>query len=200
MVPRRNWEPPVNAHKGFCCLVHVGTKVSGHDPLWNYTEVLFPVDLFLETISMLFVKWSSNVHHLCWIKRVIPLFGVASFLLILVVTTYRSSLYILCVKVKPWSFLVLRDNWLALKMEICFPCCWDVGVCSFTLLLIPIFLNQVDNSSRMKKQMNNLTKWISTQMHDLFLTKRNSQPLAYRWYWEDLLNVKSSYTSWFSNL
>jgi hypothetical protein len=37
-------------------LAHVGTKVSGHDPLWNYIDVLSPVYLFLETISMLFVK------------------------------------------------------------------------------------------------------------------------------------------------
>ena len=32
--------------------------------------------------------------------------------------------------------------------------------------LIHVFPNQVDNSSRMKKRMNNMTKWISTQMHD----------------------------------
>src|SRR5688572_25766904 len=37
--------------------------------------------------------------------------------------THTSSLYILCVKVKPWSFLVLQDNQLVPKMEICFPCC-----------------------------------------------------------------------------
>jgi hypothetical protein len=35
--------------------------------------------------------------------------------------THRSFLCILCVKVKPWSFLVSRGNWLALKMEIDFP-------------------------------------------------------------------------------
>jgi hypothetical protein len=34
-------------------------------------------------------------------------------------------------------------------------------------------------------------------VHDLLLAKVNSRPLAYRWYWEDLLNVKSSSTSWF---
>jgi hypothetical protein len=62
--------------------------------------------------------------------------------------------------------------------------------------LIHVFPNQVDDSSRMKKQMNNMTKWISTQMYDLLLANVNSQPLAYRWYWEDLLNVKSSSTSW----
>jgi hypothetical protein len=67
----------------------------------------------------------------------------------------------------------------------------------FTLSeLIHVFPNQV-SSSRMKKQMNNLTKWISTQVHDLLLTKVNSQPLAYRWYCEDLLNVNVSPTSWF---
>jgi hypothetical protein len=62
--------------------------------------------------------------------------------------------------------------------------------------LIHVFPNQV-SSSRMKKRMNNLTKWISTQVHDLRLIKVNSQALAYRWYWEDMPNVKSSSTSWF---
>jgi hypothetical protein len=74
----------------------------------------------LETISMLFVEWSSNIHQLCWIKMSIPFSCVVSFLLILVVTTDTSSLYVLCVKVKPWSFLVLENNWLALKIEIGF--------------------------------------------------------------------------------
>jgi hypothetical protein len=49
----------------------------------------------------------------------------------------------------------------------------------------------------MKKRMNNVTKWISTQVHDFLLANLNSQPLDYQWYWEDLLNVKSSLTSWF---
>jgi hypothetical protein len=51
--------------------------------------------------------------------------------------THTSSLCILCVKVKPWSFLVLENNWLALKMEIGFSCRWDAGVCSFALLFNP---------------------------------------------------------------
>jgi hypothetical protein len=46
--------------------------------------------------------------------------------------------------------------------------------------LIHVFLNQV-SSSRMQKRMNNLTKWVSTQMHDLLLANVNSQPLACRW-------------------
>jgi hypothetical protein len=130
-------------------------------------------------------------------QKGIPLSCVVLFLLILVVTTHTSSLCILCVKVKPWSFLVLENNWLAPKIEICFPCRWNARVCSFALLFNPCIPNQVDNSSRMRKRMNNLTKWISTQMQDLLLANVNSQPLAYRWYWEDLLNVKSSSTSWF---
>ena len=70
-------------------------------------------------------------------QKGIPLSCTVSFLLILVVTTHTSSLCILCVKVKPWSFLVLENNWLALKIEICFPCCWNAGVCSFALLFNP---------------------------------------------------------------
>jgi hypothetical protein len=37
--------------------------------------------------------------------------------------------------------------------------------------VIQVFTNQVDNSSRMRKRMNNLTKWTSIQMHDLLLTE-----------------------------
>jgi hypothetical protein len=44
--------------------------------------------------------------------------------------------------------------------------------------LVHVFPNQVDNSSRLKKRMNNLTKWIFTQMHDLLLANVNSQPLG----------------------
>ena len=40
--------------------------------------------------------------------------------------------------------------------------------------LIHVFPNQV-GSSCMKKRMNNMTKWISTQIHDLLLTN-SSQP------------------------
>jgi hypothetical protein len=48
--------------------------------------------------------------------------------------------------------------------------------------LIHVFPNQVDNSSHIKKWMNNLTKWISTQVHDFMLANVNSQPLDCRWY------------------
>jgi hypothetical protein len=54
--------------------------------------------------------------------------------------------------------------------------------------LIYVFPNQI-RSSRLKKRMNKLIKWISTQMHDPLLANVNSQPLAYRWYCEDLLYV-----------
>jgi hypothetical protein len=47
--------------------------------------------------------------------------------------------------------------------------------------LIHVFPNQVDNSSRMKKRMNHMTKWISTQMHDPLLIRVNSRPLDCRW-------------------
>ena len=130
-------------------------------------------------------------------QKGIPLSCVVLFLLILVVTTHTSSLYILCVKVKPWSFLVLENNWLALKIEICFPAAEMQEFVHSLSYLIHVFPNQVDNSSCIKKRMNNMTKWIFTQMHDLLFANVNSQPLAYQWYWEDLLNVKSSSTSWF---
>jgi hypothetical protein len=128
-------------------------------------------------------------------QKGIPLSCVVSFLLNLVVTTHTSSLYVLRVKVNHWSFLVLEGSWLTLKMET-FPAVEMQEFVHSLSYLIHVFPNQV-SSSRMKKRMNNLTKWISTQMHDLLLANVNSQPLAYRWYWENFLNVKGSSTSWF---
>jgi hypothetical protein len=40
----------VNAHTGLCYSSDAGIKVSGHDPLWNYTNVLSSVNYFLEII------------------------------------------------------------------------------------------------------------------------------------------------------
>ncbi len=100
----------MNVHARLCCLAHAGIEVSSHDPLWNYTNILSFVDLFLETISVLFVEVIKQHLSSLLDQKGIPLSCMVSFLLILVVTTYTSSLYILCVKVKPWSFLVSRDN------------------------------------------------------------------------------------------
>jgi hypothetical protein len=46
----------VNAHTGLCYSSDAGIKVSGHDPLWNYTDLLSSEDLSLETISILFIE------------------------------------------------------------------------------------------------------------------------------------------------
>ena len=77
----------MNVHPGFCYLAHVGIEVSSHDPLWNYTDVLSPIDLSLK-------------HSLCCLEEIkqhlsfpldqkgIPLSCVVLFLLILVVATH----------------------------------------------------------------------------------------------------------------
>jgi hypothetical protein len=115
-------------------------------------------------------------------QKGIPLSYVVFFLLILVVTTYTSSLYVLCVKVKPWSFLVLANSWLAPKMEIGFSPAAEMQEFVHSLsYLIHAFPKQA-SSSRMKKRMNHLTKWISTQMHDQLLIRVNSRPLDCLWY------------------
>jgi hypothetical protein len=59
---------------------------------------------------MLFVKEIKQPLSSTLDQKGIPLSCVVLFLLILVVTTHTSSLYILCVKVKPWTFLVLENN------------------------------------------------------------------------------------------
>jgi hypothetical protein len=46
----------VNAHTGLCYSSDAGIKVSSHDPLWNYPNMLSSVDLFLEMISVLFIE------------------------------------------------------------------------------------------------------------------------------------------------
>jgi hypothetical protein len=38
----------VNVYARLCCLAHAGIKVSSHDLLWNYTDVLSSVDLPLK--------------------------------------------------------------------------------------------------------------------------------------------------------
>jgi hypothetical protein len=121
MVPQRNWEPLVNVHARLCCLAYAGIEVFSHDdPLWNYTDVWSSVDSFLETISMLFVKWSSHICHLRWIKRAYH-FPVWSYSFDLGSDySYKFPLHRLC-KGEALELLVLEDNWLALKLEIGFP-------------------------------------------------------------------------------
>ena len=46
----------MNVHARLCCLAHADIEVSSHDPLWNYTDMLSFVDLFLKTISVLFAS------------------------------------------------------------------------------------------------------------------------------------------------
>ena len=46
----------MNVHTGLCYSSDAGIKVSGQDPLWNYPNMLSSIDLFLETISVLFVE------------------------------------------------------------------------------------------------------------------------------------------------
>jgi hypothetical protein len=116
----------------------------GYRGLWSWSIVelhwcVISVNISLETISMLFVKWSSNIYYLCWIKRPYPFHVWSLFLDFDGDFKHTSSLYVLFVKVKPWSFLVLENSWLALKMEIDFPSCWDFihvfpnQVCSFRM-------------------------------------------------------------------
>jgi hypothetical protein len=88
----------VNAHTGLCYSSDAGIKVSSHDQLWNYTDVLSSVNISLETISVLFVKVTKQHLSSLLDQKGIPLLCVVSFLLISVVTTHTSSLYILSCK------------------------------------------------------------------------------------------------------
>jgi hypothetical protein len=88
----------VNAHTGLCYSSDAGITVSSHDPLWNYPNMLSSVDLFLEMISVLFVEVIKQHLSSLLDQTGIPISCVVSFLLVLVVTTHTSSLYILSCK------------------------------------------------------------------------------------------------------
>ena len=78
-------------------MAHVGIEVSSHDPLWNYTDVLSPIDLSLK--QFLCCLSSDQATSIISVgSKSIPLSCVVLFLLILVVTTHTSSLYILLCK------------------------------------------------------------------------------------------------------
>jgi hypothetical protein len=130
------------AHR-ICCLVHAGIKVSSHDLLWNYVNILSPVDLSLEIISMMVDEIYHDTYAITVESKeyITLMYSLVNFLPIqkspTKIQTYlclnhvikihlpmcgrmssdsssdythTSSLYVLCVKVKPWIFLVLRDN------------------------------------------------------------------------------------------
>jgi hypothetical protein len=100
----------VNAHTGFCCLAHDGTKVSGHDPLWNYPNMLSSVDSSLETILVLFVEVIKQ-HLSSLLDQLYTPFMCELFSLTLMVTSHiHVPLASFFVKVKSWSFLVLKDS------------------------------------------------------------------------------------------
>jgi hypothetical protein len=85
---------------------------------------------------------------------------VVSCLLTLVVTAHvKLSFVSFVVKVKPWTFFVLRDNRLVLLIKIDSPAAEMQEFVHSLSHLIHVFPNQV-SSSRMKKWMNNFTEWI----------------------------------------
>jgi hypothetical protein len=114
----------------------------GYRGLWSWSTV----ELHWCVIFRKHFPW-NNFYVVCRVikqhlsslldQKGIPLSCVVSFpWLWWWLHTYTFPLHPLC-SGEALSFLVLRDNWLALKMEICFPRCWSAGVCSFSLLFNP---------------------------------------------------------------
>jgi hypothetical protein len=68
--------------------------------LMCYLSLTFPRNNFYVVCEEIKQHLSSSLD-----QKGIPLSCV-----VLLVTTHTSSLYIFCVKVKPWSFLVLENN------------------------------------------------------------------------------------------
>ena len=100
---------------------YASIEVLGYDPLWNHTNMLSSVDLFLETIPVLFVEVTKQHLSSSLDQKGIPLSCVVLFILILVVTTHTRSLYVLCVKVKPWSFFSVKGQLISSQYGDLFP-------------------------------------------------------------------------------
>jgi hypothetical protein len=128
-------------------------------PLWMYTQgyaawrMLVSRSLAMihyETTLMCYLPLTShwnNFYVVCQVikqhlsslldQKGIPLSYMVSFLLILVVTTYTSSLCILCCKGGALELFSVKRQLISSQNGDLFHCCWDAGVCSFTLLFNP---------------------------------------------------------------
>jgi hypothetical protein len=76
----------VNAHTGLCYSSDAVIKVSGHDPLWNYTNVLPSIDLPLKQFLCCLSRDQATSIIFVGLKKSIPLTCVVSFPLTLIVT------------------------------------------------------------------------------------------------------------------
>jgi hypothetical protein len=61
-VPWRNWGPPVDAYTRMRCSAHTGIRVSSHNPLWDYINMLSLHKLFLPVrliigVNSVMVSW-----------------------------------------------------------------------------------------------------------------------------------------------
>jgi hypothetical protein len=81
----------VNAHTRLCYSSDAGIKVSGHGPLWNYTNMLPSVDLLIETSSVLFAEVTKQHLSSLLDQKGIPLSCMVSFLLILLIQVPFTS-------------------------------------------------------------------------------------------------------------
>jgi hypothetical protein len=91
-------------------MIHYGITLMCYLPLtfpWNNFYVVCERD---QVTSVIYVRSKGHTTFIC---------GLIS--LILVVTTHTSSLCILCVKVKPWSFLVLEKQLISSQNRDMFP-------------------------------------------------------------------------------
>jgi hypothetical protein len=118
----------------------------GYRGLWSWSIV----ELHWCVIFRKHFPW-NNFYVVCQVikqhlsslldQKGIPLPMCGLFSLDVVVTAHIQVLFASFVaKSEALKLLVLRDNRLVLKIEIDFPCCWDVGVCSFALLFNPCIL------------------------------------------------------------
>jgi hypothetical protein len=74
----------VNAHTELCYSSDAGIKVSSHDPLWNYTDMLSSIDLSLEMIfcavyrndeatSVIYVESKELTTLMCSLTNSLPI-------------------------------------------------------------------------------------------------------------------------------
>jgi hypothetical protein len=171
----------VNVHPGFCCLAHAGTEslvmIHCGTTLICYLPWTSSLKQFLyclssyQATSIISVGSKGHTLFMCGLIS-FDLGSDYSYKFPLRLVGKGEALELFSIGKQLIS--PQNGDWISPATEM------QEFVHSLSYL-IHVFPNPV-RSSRMKKRMNNLTKWISTQVHDLFLANVNSRPLAYRWY------------------
>jgi hypothetical protein len=143
MMPCQNRGPPVGIHTRLCCSVHACIRVSSHNPLWDYINMLSLHKLFLP--REIHYWWCSTM--VSWLRTC----GTTTKLRAPCECTRKVMLLGACWYRGPWSWSIVELHWCVIFRGLLL---WNI----FLLLLL--------------KQSNNLRHhcWIKRVSNfDVFL-------------------------------